>query len=685
MTQPAEDTTPLVTFDALPLTSDVRKAIDDLGYTHPTPVQRAVFEFAAKGRDMVVQARTGTGKTAAFGLPLIDSVVKVNRPAVQAMILCPTRELALQITRELTAIAKHRGTKVVAVYGGAPMGKQIEQLKDGAQILVGTPGRVLDHLRRGTLDTAACRAFVLDESDEMLSMGFLPQISEIWGYLPEQRQVLLFSATLPPDVKRVAETRLKNPEYVTLSGDNVGALSIQHFVYMTMTDKLAELIAIIETENPESAIIFSNTRDDTKRVAAGLQAQGYSADWLNADLSQNEREAVMAATRKGELRFLVCTDVAARGIDISHLTHVINFDFPESAESYVHRTGRTGRAGRTGTAISLIAPNNIGGLYLLRLTYKIKPIERHLPSARERKTRAEADLVTMFVESAASRTIHAEDLALARRLLTHETADRVIATLLRDHLGARPDAVEEATAARRAKAPTPQPEPQPERPKAVTPAPAPRPERPREERPREERPRDDRPREVRAERPREDRPRDDRPREDRPREERPRDDRPRDDRPREDRPRDDRPREDRPRDDRPRERRPQRLREESPSERRDEHRTLESARIEMPPAARKEPPPPQIVESTSEPAEADDADGIREIFVNVGRRDGAKPSDFQSLLEKSGITGEPDYIRVRHSHAFVGVRGELIERAVAALNGAQIAGQTASAELARRR
>jgi ATP-dependent RNA helicase DeaD len=616
MTQPAEDT-PLVTFDALPLTSDVRKAIDDLGYTHPTPVQRAVFEPAVRGRDLVVQARTGTGKTAAFGLPLIDSLVKSNKPAVQAMILCPTRELALQITRELTALAKHRGTKVAAVYGGAPMGRQIEQLKDGAQILVGTPGRVLDHLRRGTLDTQACKIFVLDESDEMLSMGFLPQISEIWGYLPEPRQVLLFSATLPPDVKRVAETRLKNPEYVTLSGDNIGALSIQHFVYMTMTDKLAELVAIIETENPESAIIFSNTRDDTKRVAAGLQAQGYSADWLNADLSQNEREAVMAATRKGELRFLVATDVAARGIDISHLTHVINFDFPESAESYVHRTGRTGRAGRTGTAISLIAPGNIGGLYLLRLTYKIRPIERHLPSARERKTRAEADLVQMFVEASKARAIHSEDLALARRLLTHETTERVIAMLLRDHLGARPDAAEDATAARRAKPPTPAPEPvpQPER--------APVAERPREERPREDRGRD---------------------------------------------------------------RRPQRLREERPSERRaEEHRTLESARMDLPPPVRKEPPPPEVVQPSSHPVEAAEGESIKEIFVNVGRRDGAKPSDFQSLLEKHGITGDADYIRVRHSHAFVGVRGDLLERAVAALNGAQIAGQTASAELARRR
>jgi ATP-dependent RNA helicase DeaD len=692
MSMPAEDA-PLVTFDSLPLTSDVRKAIDELGYTHPTPVQRAVFEPAARGRDLVVQARTGTGKTAAFGLPLVDSLVKANRPAVQAMILCPTRELALQITRELTAIAKHRGTKVVAVYGGAPMGKQIEQLSDGAQIVVGTPGRVLDHLRRGTLDTKACKIFVLDESDEMLSMGFLPQISEIWGYLPEQRQVLLFSATLPPDVKRVAETRLKNPEYVTLSGDNIGALSIQHYVYMTMTDKLAELIAIIETENPESAIIFSNTRDDTKRVASGLQAQGYQADWLNADLSQNERESVMAATRKGELRFLVCTDVAARGIDISHLTHVINFDFPESAESYVHRTGRTGRAGRTGTAISLIAPGNIGGLYLLRLTYKIKPIERHLPSARERKTRAETDLVQMFVEASQTRSIHAEDLALARRLLTHEMGDRVIATLLRDHLGARPDAVEEATAARRAKAPTPAPEPEP--PKVV--APAPRIERPREERPRLDAPREERPREPREERPRLDAPREERPRLDAPREERPRDarvervERPREERPRLDAPREERSRPEAPRDDRPRpeavaERRPRRLREERPSERRaEEHRTLESARIELPPQIRKEPPPPEVVQPSSHPEAPEDADAIREIFVNVGRRDGAKPSDFQSLLEKHGITGEADYIRVRHSHAFVGVRGELIERAVAALNGAQIAGQTASAELARRR
>lgn len=445
-----ETATPPPTFDVLPLSPETRRALEDVGYTHPTPVQRAVFEPATRGTDLVVQAQTGTGKTAAFGLPLLDSLIRRNLSKVQALVLCPTRELAVQVTRELEALGKYRGIRPAAVYGGAPMPRQIELIQGGAQLLVGTPGRVLDHLRRKTLDPDAIRVLVLDESDEMLSMGFLPQITEILSYLPESRQTLLFSATLPTDIRRMAETRLRNPEFITLSGDQVGALSIAHFVYLSYGDKVADLVQILEIENPESAIIFCNTRDETKRVATALTQQGYSADWLNADLAQNERENVMAATRRGELRFLVATDVAARGIDISHLTHVINFDFPESTESYVHRTGRTGRAGRTGTAISLIEPSDIGNLYLLRLTYKIRPIERQLPSAREMKTRAEADLVKLFVDAFASRRTHADDLALARRLLSHEQSEIILAGLLRDHLGARPDALEEATAARRA-------------------------------------------------------------------------------------------------------------------------------------------------------------------------------------------------------------------------------------------
>jgi ATP-dependent RNA helicase DeaD len=428
--------------------------VDELGFVTPTPVQRAVYEPAARGQDLVVQARTGTGKTAAFGLPIINALVRRGSASLQSLVLCPTRELALQVTRELEALGQHRGVRTVAIYGGAPMPRQLEQLRQGPQIVVGTPGRLLDHLRRGSIQPGAVRVLVLDESDEMLSMGFLPQINEILSFLPEARQTLLFSATLPPDIRRMAETRLRHPEFLTLSGDHVGALEVGHIVYWSYGDKVGDFIQMLEIEDPESAIVFSNTREQTRRVAAALEQQGYAADWLNADLGQGEREQVMGATRRGELRFLVATDVAARGIDISHLTHVLNFDFPETAEGYVHRTGRTGRAGRTGTAISLVTPSDVGNLYLLRLTYGIRPLEKQLPTARELRTRAEADVVTSFAQVFGARSIQPDNLSLARRVLTHEQADVIVAGLLSGHLGDRLDAVEAAQAARRARAPT---------------------------------------------------------------------------------------------------------------------------------------------------------------------------------------------------------------------------------------
>jgi ATP-dependent RNA helicase DeaD len=422
------------TFDVLPLSPEVRSAVDELGYVHPTPVQRAVFESAARGKDLVVQARTGTGKTAAFGLPLADRLVRRKVKAVQALVLCPTRELALQVTRELESLGKNTGIAVLPVYGGAPMLRQIEGLRDGAQILVGTPGRVLDHLRRKTLDPSKIRVLVLDECDEMLSMGFLPQITEIWNQLPKELQVLLFSATVPRPVLRVADSRLREPEFITLSGDQIGALEIEHYVYLSQGDKMQELLRILKAESPESAIVFCNTRDDTQRVATELKRAGYNADWLNADLSQKEREAVMLATREGRLTFLVCTDVAARGIDISHLTHVINFDFPEATEQYVHRTGRTGRAGRMGTAISLVSPASIGNLYYLRLEYKIHPSERQLPSDRELRTRAETDTILQL--AGRFPTPREAERSLVQRLLTHERSESIIAGLLREHLAA---------------------------------------------------------------------------------------------------------------------------------------------------------------------------------------------------------------------------------------------------------
>lgn len=455
---PSEGASPKPTFAALPLSPDVRKALDKMGYVNPSPVQLAVFEPASRGKSLVVQARTGTGKTTAFGLPIVDALVKRSVPGVQALVLTPTRELAIQVGKELEQLAEFRGIKILPIYGGAPMGRQVEALAEGVQIVTGTPGRVLDHLRRGTLDASSVRIFVLDEADEMLSMGFAKELNAIIELLPKDRQGLYFSATIPPDVERLANNHLHAPEWITLSSDQVGALSISHFVYLVREgDKRTAILRIIEVENPESAVVFCNTKDETERVAEALKKGGFDAEWLNGDLEQRERERIMAKTKEGKLRFLVATDVAARGIDISHLTHVINADFPESAEAYVHRTGRTGRAGRTGTAISVVGPKDVGHLYMLRLTYKIRPIERTLPTSGELRTRQEADLVAFLADAYESRTPDPLHLAVARRLLTHGAPEAIIAGLLADHLGAsKEDVTQEAAEARRAKNPAPE-------------------------------------------------------------------------------------------------------------------------------------------------------------------------------------------------------------------------------------
>jgi len=435
------------TFDAIPLSPQVRRAIDELGFSTPTPVQRAAFEPASLGNDLIVQSRTGTGKTLAFGLPLVDRLVREGH-GLQALILAPTRELALQSQRSLESIGKYKNLRTVAVYGGAPMERQVAALKQGAEIVSGTPGRVLDHIKRGTLDPSGIRVLVLDEADEMFSMGFAKELNAIMDALPTNRQLLCFSATLDGNVQRMAERRMTEPQFIALSSDQVGAASISHFFYMVMGDKLGALIRVLEVEDPESAIIFCNTKAETETVARHLCAAGFNADWLNGDLPQNEREKIMKATREGKLRYMVATDVAARGIDISHLTHVINFGFPESAEQYVHRTGRTGRAGRTGTAISVLGPSNLGALYYLRLTFKIFPIERSLPSATEAKTRQEADRLALLTEAFKDGAID-EHRETVRRLLTHADAERVMTGLVRAFFASIASDLDETAAASR--------------------------------------------------------------------------------------------------------------------------------------------------------------------------------------------------------------------------------------------
>lgn len=449
------------TFADLPLGSEVQRALDDIGYLEPTPVQSATYQLAVEGSDIIVQAQTGTGKTAAFGIPLVDRLVTADG-GTQALVLAPTRELALQSAREMERIGQHKSIRVTAVYGGAPMGKQIDDLAAGVQIVSGTPGRVLDHLQRGTFNPKALKVLVLDEMDEMLSMGFARELNAILELIPdkENRQTMCFSATVDGEVQRHAQRHMREPQVVSLSSDEVGATKISHFVYhVTGGNRAADLVQILEIEDPESALIFCNMRSETERVASALQQAGFNADWLNGDLPQRDRETVMAATREGKLRYLVATDVAARGIDISHLTHVINYSFPESAASYVHRTGRTGRAGRTGCAISLVSPQEIGRLYYLRLEYKIRPVERTLPSAGEVRTRQESDRIALLDAAFAASPTESE-LAVARRLLTHPEVERLVAGLLKTFFGGLGDEVdEEAAAARRSKRPEAQPDP----------------------------------------------------------------------------------------------------------------------------------------------------------------------------------------------------------------------------------
>ncbi|HMG20701.1 MAG TPA: DEAD/DEAH box helicase, partial [Kofleriaceae bacterium] len=370
---------PPPSFEDLGLHPDVKLALDEMGYMSPTPVQTAVYRPVSEGKDLLVQSRTGTGKTTAFGLPTISKIIPTHR-APQALILAPTRELALQVARELTQLAKHRGILVEPIYGGAPIGKQIHALRDGVHIVVGTPGRVLDHIGRRTLDCSTVQTFILDECDEMLSMGFLEDIERVVSHLPDKKQTLLFSATMPDEVTRYARRHMRAPEQISLSRDGISVTEISHAYYIVSgIARSRDLLKIIFAENPESAIIFCNTRDETTMVARFLQKQGLDAEPLSSDLAQSDRERVMNRMKAHSLRLLCATDVAARGIDISDLSHVINYSVPESPEIYVHRTGRTGRAGKKGTALSLVGPRELGNFRYVRLQFGIKPDERLLP------------------------------------------------------------------------------------------------------------------------------------------------------------------------------------------------------------------------------------------------------------------------------------------------------------------
>ncbi|MBN1540988.1 DEAD/DEAH box helicase [candidate division KSB1 bacterium] len=363
------------------LSTAMKEAVARAGWTELMPVQSRAIPYLLAGRDMMIQARTGSGKTGAYLLPLLERL-DAKKMTCQALIMVPTRELARQVHQDAEILLADTGFQTVSVYGGVGYGAQNEALKKGVQIVVGTPGRVLDHLLRGTFALDSLKALIFDEADRMLSMGFYPDMKKIQSHLPRRKiHSSLFSATFPSFVMGTASEFLSEPEFISLSEGQVHVTDTEHVVYAVPgMDKDRSLVRIIEIENPTSAIIFCNTKVEVHYVAVVLQQFGYDADELTSDLPQSAREYVLDRLRKGNLRFLVATDVAARGLDIPELSHVIQYEPPEDHEAYIHRAGRTGRAGSTGTAISLV--NSVERFTLDRIArrYGIDLHERPLPT-----------------------------------------------------------------------------------------------------------------------------------------------------------------------------------------------------------------------------------------------------------------------------------------------------------------
>ncbi|WP_422656846.1 DEAD/DEAH box helicase [Paenibacillus sp. EC2-1] len=340
------------------LSEEIVRALSSLGYETPTEVQMKVIPVALENSDLVAKSQTGSGKTAAYGIPLCEQV-EWNENKPQALILTPTRELALQVTEDITNIGRFKRIKATALYGKHPFHIQKAELKQRTHIVVGTPGRVLDHIERGTLSLEKIAYLVIDEADEMLNMGFIEQVQSIIQALPRERSTMLFSATFPEDVARLSRKYMNNPVEIEIKASGLTTATIEHSIIQVMErDKLSLLQNLLIVENPESCIIFCRTQEHVDSLFRSLADLEYPCDRIHGGMEQDERFEVMNAFRKGQFRYLIATDVAARGIDITNITHVINYDIPLEKESYVHRTGRTGRAGKTGKAITFVTPKD---------------------------------------------------------------------------------------------------------------------------------------------------------------------------------------------------------------------------------------------------------------------------------------------------------------------------------------
>ncbi|HZK42906.1 MAG TPA: DEAD/DEAH box helicase [Syntrophomonadaceae bacterium] len=354
-----------------------------MGFEETTPIQARTIPLALTGKDLIGRAQTGTGKTAAYGIPLVEKCDQ-NNNAVQALVITPTRELAMQVAEELNRIGQYKQVKSLPIYGGQDIGRQIRGLKRGVQIVVGTPGRLMDHLRRRTLKVNQINMIVLDEADEMLNMGFREDIEEILKQMPAERQSLLFSATMPQHIHRLAKEFMNEPELISINPKQLTVKNIeQHYIELNEGQKLDVLCRLLDTQSPDMCIVFSRTKRRVDEIAEALSKRGYSAEGIHGDLNQSRRDQIMRTFKAGTSEILVATDVAARGLDISGVTHIYNFDIPQDPESYVHRIGRTGRAGEEGVALTFVTSREMGHLRLIENLTKLRIRRQPIPTMSE--------------------------------------------------------------------------------------------------------------------------------------------------------------------------------------------------------------------------------------------------------------------------------------------------------------
>lgn len=418
----------MTTFQSLGLSQPILKSLDTMGFEETTPIQAQTIPLGLEGKDVIGQAQTGTGKTAAFGIPMLEKINKQVK-AVQGLVIAPTRELAIQVAEELNRLGKGKGVRVLPIYGGSNMERQIRALKNN-HIVVATPGRLLDHIRRKTINLKDVHTAVLDEADEMLNMGFIDDIRDILKSLPEERQTLLFSATMPKEIRNIATTLMNNPEEVKVQAKEMTVENIeQFFVEIPEKHKFDTLTRLLDIHDPALAIVFGRTKRRVDEVADGLQARGFSAEGIHGDLTQGKRMSTLNKFKRGRIEILVATDVAARGLDISDVSHVYNFDIPQDPESYVHRIGRTGRAGRKGKSISFVTPREKDQLNLIEKLTKKKVDRLKVPSSEEAARGQQKVAVDRIAEIVAADDLSNYKQAANELLDQYESTDLVAAAL----------------------------------------------------------------------------------------------------------------------------------------------------------------------------------------------------------------------------------------------------------------